>query len=190
MVRWIIAGYLVVEIAAFWALVHFLGFGWALLITLAASALGFAVLGRRVREFAAPVRNRAAGPDPAGESPVAAFSDSALLAVTGILTVLPGIVTTVLGLILTASPVRRRLRPVVAAGAARKATLLAEKITVVRMAPHGHVDGSVVDGSIVDEGRVRSDIVDTTVRNPDGSSYQDIPALPEGSPHDRTRRDR
>ncbi|MFM9378023.1 FxsA family protein [Gordonia sp. VNK21] len=183
MTRWIVAGYLIVEIAAFWAMVHFLGWGWAILITVAAAAVGFAVLGRRTREIFTRARTGT------GDSPGAALTDSALLTVAGVLTVLPGVVTTVLGLILTASPVRRRLQPVVVAGAARQAGRLAERVSVVRMAPNGYVDGSVVDGTVVDDGRVTGDVVDVTVRNPDGSVHVDIPELtdhPYGDPDRRT----
>ena len=49
MLKYAALAYVVVEIAAFWAMTHFLGFGWALLITLGAAVVGYAVLGRRAR---------------------------------------------------------------------------------------------------------------------------------------------
>lgn len=170
---WIVVGYLAVEIAAFWAMVHFLGWGWAILITIAASAVGFAVLGRRARGIFSAAR----APQPEGASPGRTLTDSALFAGAAVLTILPGIVTTLLGLILLAGPVRRRLRPVVAVAATRRASLLAERVTIVGMTPGGYVDGTVVDGSRA-EGSV---VEDTTIRNPDGTIYTPRPTLPPTS---------
>lgn len=170
MKRWVFLGYLVVEIAAFWAMVHFLGWAWAIVITVAASAIGFAVLGRRAREIVTAARTQS--PDRA--SPGRTLSDSALFAGASVLTIMPGVVSTAAGLIVLSGPVRRRLRPVVAAAATRKAASLAERVTIVGMTPNGYVDGVVVD-----QGRAEgSIIVDTTVRNPDGSIFVDQPALP------------
>ncbi|WP_448223598.1 FxsA family protein [Gordonia iterans] len=170
MKRWIFVGYLAVEIAAFWAMVHFLGWAWAFVITIAAAAVGFAVLGRRARDIFAGARS----PGADRSSPRQAFTDSALFAGASVLTVLPGVVSTVIGLILLSRPVRRRLEPVVAAAATRKVSALADRITVVGMTPNGYVDGTVVA-----EGRAEgSVIVETTIRNPDGSIFSEQAALP------------
>ncbi|MFT4087966.1 MAG: FxsA family protein [Gordonia sp. (in: high G+C Gram-positive bacteria)] len=167
----VVAGYLIVEIAAFAAMVHFLGWGWAFLITVAATAVGFAVLGRRARQIVDGARQAMRNE----ESPVKTLSDSALFAVAAILTILPGVVSTVLGLILMAAPVRRVLRPVVTAAAARRVTRFAERVTLIGT-PYG--GASYIDGAVVDGGTVTPTVVDTTVRNPDGSVYTEIPALP------------
>lgn len=170
MKRWIFVGYLAVEIAAFWAMVHFLGWAWAFVITIAAAAVGFAVLGRRARDIVTRVRSQ--GPD--RPSPGQAFTDSALFAGASVLTILPGAVSTVVGLILLSRPVRHRLEPVVTAAATRKVASLADRITVIGMTPNGYVDGSVVD-----EGKAESSvIVETTIRNPDGTIHVDQAALP------------
>lgn len=170
MKRAIFAGYLVVEIAAFWAMVHFLGWGWALVITVAAAGVGFAVLGRRARELFGALRT----PESVAASPGRTFSDSTLFAGAALLTVLPGVVSTLGGLILLSPPVRNRLAPVVTGAATKRAGLFAERVRIVAMTPNGYVDGSVVG-----EGRVEeSVIVETTIRNPDGTIAHDLPALP------------
>ena len=177
MKRWVFLGYVVVEIAAFWAMVHFLGWGWAILITLVAAVIGFAVLGRRAREiFSGAQRGRADA-----DGPMGTVSDSALFAGATALTMAPGVVSTVGGLILLAPPVRRRLRPVVAAKAAQRANLVAERVTLIGVNPTGYFapGADTVDGSVVDSTVTRSTVVDTTVRNPDGSIYVEQPELPQ-----------
>lgn len=195
MKRWVFLGYLVVEIAAFWAMVHFLGWGWAILITVAAAAVGVAVLGRRARE----IFTRASGPvstletaprrrNSLDSSPLGTVSDSALFAGATVLTILPGIVSTVGGLILLAPPVRNRLRPVVAAKAAQRANLVAERVTLIGTGPRAsaagtniygtNTYGATVDGSVVDSTVVESTVVDVTVRNPDGSIHVNQDELP------------
>lgn len=170
MKRAIFAGYLVVEIAAFWAMVHFLGWAWAILITIAAAAIGFAVLGKRAREIFTQVRK----PEAIAAAPGQALTDSALFAGAAALTIAPGVVSTLGGLILLSPPVRTRLQPVVTAAASRRASLIAERVTVIGMTPKGYVNGSVVG-----EGRTTDSVIfETTVRNPDGTIVDELPALP------------
>lgn len=178
--RYIFVGYVVAEIAAFWAMFHFLGFGWALLITLAATGLGYVMLARRARHLGTDVR-KAMRQEIAPGKPL---TDSALFGVAAMLTILPGVVSTVVGLILMARPVRKLLSPVVAATATRRATLMADQLTVVNIGgrpaggrgfgfgfgEHEYIDGTV-DGVVVD----------TTVRNPDGSVFVDLPKLPRAA---------
>ncbi|WFN94741.1 FxsA family protein [Gordonia sihwensis] len=178
--RYLFVGYVIAEIAAFWAMAHFLGFAWAFLITVLAAGVGFAVLGRRARTLGTDMRKAMRNEIGAGRP----ITDSALFAVTATLMILPGIVSTIVGLLLMTPPARRLLRPVVAATAARRATAMAGRMTVIDLGGrpaggrgfgfggHGYVDGTV-------EGVV----VDTTVRNPDGSVHADAPSLPP------TRRD-
>ena len=169
MMKWLFAGYLVAEIAAFWAMVHFLGWGWAIVITVVASVIGVAVLGRRARELYSESR-RAMRNEVA---PTDALSHTALFAGAAGLTVLPGVVSTVGGLVLLSPPVRQRLQPKVTQAASRKAAQLSERVTLVQMTPNGYVDGSVVG-----ESRPESTVVDTTVRNPDGTVFIEYPELP------------
>ncbi|MGO3325859.1 FxsA family protein [Gordonia sp. (in: high G+C Gram-positive bacteria)] len=170
MIRLAIVAYLVVEIAAFWALTYFLGFGWALLITIGAAAVGCAVLGRRARTLTADLR-KAARREPSDARPA---GDGVLFAGAALLTILPGVVSTVVGLILMTPPARKVLRPAVEAGMMRRASAL---VTGAR-GPRGgarYVDGTV-EGSVIDE---TSDVVDVTARRPDGTVHIDVPGLPE-----------
>lgn len=174
MIRLAIVAYLVVEIAAFWALTHFLGFGWALLITIGAAAVGFAVLGRRARTLTADLRS-AARREPTDARPA---GDGVLFAGAALFTILPGVVSTVVGLILMTPPARKVLSPAVEAGMMRRASVL----VTGRQGPLGgrrggarYVDGTV-EGSVIDE---TSDVVDVTKRRPDGTVHIDVPGLPE-----------
>lgn len=173
--RYIFVAYVVAEVAAFWAMVHFLGFTWALVITLLATGIGYAMLGRRARALGTDVR-RAMHQEIAPGRPL---TDSALFGVAALLTILPGAVSTIVGLVLMTRPVRTALAPVITAEAARRAALMSEQLTVVDLGT-GPVGGrgfgfgrhEYVDGT------VNADIVDTTVRNPDGSIHVDTPRLP------------
>ncbi|MEE4025717.1 FxsA family protein [Gordonia sp. PKS22-38] len=161
-----VIAYFAIEIGAFVAMAHFLGLGWAVLITLAAVVAGFALLqqqGRKVfAELGRASRNEV---DPRGP-----LTDTALLAAATLLMVVPGIVSTAVGLLLLAPPVRRGLRPVVAAAGAKsfaasmnRAGLYASGIYVR--------GGTVVDGTVVE--------TDGTVRTPP-STDSDNRGLPRG----------
>ncbi|GEE02885.1 membrane protein FxsA [Gordonia spumicola] len=169
MIRLLLAGYLVVEIAAFAALTYFLGFGWALLITLGAAAIGFAVLGRRARGLVSDLR-RASRREPTDGEPA---SDTALFAGAAVFTILPGVVSTIVGLALMTRPVRSALHPVIDRGIARRTSLIMAGV------PGGvggrYVDGTV-EGDVIDQ---TSDVVDLTPRRPDGTVYVDLPSLPQ-----------
>lgn len=178
MKSWMLLGYVAVEIAAFWAMVHFLGWAWAIVISVAVWAVGFAVLGRRARAIVEDART----PAPEGATPGRTLTDGALFAGAALLTALPGVVSTLGALIVLAPPIRNRLRPVVAAEGKRRVNVFAERVTLVTMNPRGYVDGSVIgeqraEGTVVDAA-----VVDTTVRNPDGTIHADIPALPPVDP--------
>ncbi|GAA4661790.1 FxsA family protein [Gordonia humi] len=174
MIRLAIVAYLVVEIAAFWALTHFLGFGWALLITVGAAALGFAVLGRRARGLTADLRSATRR----GPTDLRPAGDGALFAGAAVLTILPGVVSTVVGLLLMTPPARAVLRPAVEASMLRRATAILGGVPGGRVRNGRYVDGTV-EGSVVDE---TSDVVDVTKRRPDGTVYIDVPGLPEPPP--------
>ncbi|MFT3715175.1 MAG: FxsA family protein [Gordonia sp. (in: high G+C Gram-positive bacteria)] len=179
MTKWLFAGYVVAEIAAFWAMVHFLGWAWAIVITVAATAVGVAVLGRRARELREESRRALRNEVSPGDT----LSHSALFAGAAGLTALPGVVSTVAGLVLLAPPVRQRLQPKVTAAATQRANKLVDRVTLVRMAPSGYVDGTVVDGTVAGEGYIDGSVVDTTIRNPDGSVRVEHPALPPAREH-------
>ncbi|WP_347958021.1 FxsA family protein [Gordonia aichiensis] len=185
--RYIFVGYVVAEIAAFWAMVHFLGFAWAFLITILAAGVGYVVLAKRARSLGTDMRKAMRQEIAPGEP----LTDTALFGVAALLTILPGVVSTVVGLLMLTRPARKALRPVVAATAARRATLMSQRMTVIDLGggpaggrgfgfgDPGYVDGTV-DGTVVDS---TTTVVDTTVRNPDGTVRLDIPELPPHRDH-------
>ncbi|GAB3127257.1 membrane protein FxsA [Tsukamurella serpentis] len=140
--------YLVVEIAAFAGLVAWLGFGWALLAVIAATAIGVLML----RRTAAGVLGRLADALDGRRSAGPALMDTALLAAAVLLLAVPGVVSTALGMVLLVKPVRAVVRPVAAyVGAKRIAGFVEESglVTVLSGRPRGY--GTVVDGVVADD---------------------------------------
>ncbi len=128
--RWFLL-YAIVELAAVVVLASTVGLGWTLLLVLATSVVGIALAGsqvkRQIRRF------RGGLTDPQG-----ALTDGALVATGTALVVMPGIVTTGLGLLLLLPPTRAAARPVVALFAVRRMPLIAT-------GRRDYIDGEVVD---------------------------------------------
>ncbi|NDZ96850.1 FxsA family protein [Streptomyces sp. SID6673] len=149
-----VIAYFAVEIGAFVAMAHFLGLGWAVLITLAAVVAGFALLQQQGRKVFGELRRASRNEvDPRGP-----LTDTALLAASSLLLVIPGIVSTIIGLVLLAPPVRRMMRPVVAAAGARRFAATMDRAGIYASGMYvGR--GTVVDGTVVD---VDGTVVDPT----------------------------
>src|SRR5581483_11231001 len=125
--RWFLV-YVVIELAAVVALTWAVGLGWTLLLLLAAFLAGITLAGSQAKRQL--IRLRAGVGTPHG-----VLTDSALIALGTVLVVVPGLVTTALGLLLLLPPVR----PVAARLAARR-------FTVVTPRPQpDYIDGEVVD---------------------------------------------
>ncbi len=144
--RWF-AAYAVLEIAAFVAMVMTLGFGWAVLISLAAEVLGFVVLrwqgGKVVDELRRASRNEVDARAP--------LADTALVAVSTILLVVPGVVSTVAGTLLLFPPTRRGMRPAVAAVGARRVATAMDRAGMYATGVYGAGrGGTVVEGTVVE----------------------------------------
>ncbi|MCM6775420.1 FxsA family protein [Nocardia sp. CDC159] len=134
--------YLVAEVATLVVVGHLLGVVPTILLLIAGSVLGLALVrsqGRRVFEqFRRASRGEIA--------PGTAVADGALVAVGAVLMFVPGLLTSLLGLLFLL-PTRALLRPVLTAFAARRVGRLA---TATRY--HGVVvdpSGDVVDGVVV-----------------------------------------
>lgn len=185
---YIFLGYAAIEIAAFWAMAHFLGFLWALFITVAVMAVGWAVLTARIRSYGVDLRT-AMRANTAPESPV---GNAALFAASATLTIVPGAVSTILALLLLAKPVRKVAGPVVTVVAMRRVMTMTQRAGVGAPAGSqfggnnfggnnfggspfgtGYVEGTVED--VVDG--PTSTVDDITVRNPDGTVHFDIPEV-------------
>jgi UPF0716 protein FxsA len=142
--------YVLVELAAVVALVSTIGFGWTFLLVIGTFALGLALAGSQVKR---QVKRLQAGL----ASPQGAVSDGALVALGTVLTVVPGLVTSALGLLLLLPPTRAAARPVVTALAARSLVRMPLIVTSVGGAgaqgprdgyrpTHGdYIDGEVID---------------------------------------------
>jgi UPF0716 protein FxsA len=108
MVRRLLLIYGVVELAAIIALVSTIGVGWTLLVLLATFFLGFVILapagGWQLSRQLVHLRLGL-------EEPRSALSDGAIVTVATGLVLVPGLVTTALGLLLLVPPIRALARP-------------------------------------------------------------------------------
>ncbi|MEY1675509.1 FxsA family protein [Gordonia sp. ABKF26] len=144
--RWF-AAYAVLEIAAFVAMVMTLGFGWAVLISLAAVVLGVVVLRWQGRKVFGELQ-RASRNEVDARAPLA---DTALVAVSTLLLVIPGVVSTVAGTLVLFPPTRRVMRPVVVAVGARRVATAMDRAGVYATGVYGAGRGAtVVEGSVVE----------------------------------------
>lgn len=139
--------YVLVELAVVVALVSTIGFGWTFLLVVGTFALGLALFGSQVKRQVKRLRDGLA-------SPQGAVSDGALVALGGVLTVVPGLVTSVLGLLLLLPPTRAAARPVVAAIAARSLGRMPVIVTTTTTRGTEYVDGEVVDVTEVEQPRL------------------------------------
>ena len=166
--------YVLVELAVVIALVSTIGFGWTFLLVVGVFALGLALAGSQVKRQVQRLR--------AGlSSPQDTMPDGVLVALGILLTVVPGLVTSALGLLLLLPPTRAAARPAVAALAARRLGRM--PVIVVNGTPgpggpyrpggrRGYVDG-VVDGEVIDV----SDVSDASYAS-DGEPLR-LPKRPE-----------
>lgn len=85
----------VAELIVFVAVAAWIGIGWTLLAALATSALGFLLLARQGVRALTELRDRARSRQPAGRE----LGDAGLVAVGGLLMVLPGFLGDLIGLL-------------------------------------------------------------------------------------------
>ncbi|MDG4831087.1 FxsA family protein [Solwaraspora sp. WMMD1047] len=96
----------VLEISAFALVGRAIGFGWTVLLILAASVAGLLLLRREGMRAWRGFRSAAE----AGRPPGAQVTDGLIGLLAGLLLAMPGLVSGVLGLLLTVPPVRRLAR--------------------------------------------------------------------------------
>ncbi|WP_158726516.1 FxsA family protein [Tomitella fengzijianii] len=151
MFRLLFLVYLVVEIAAVWAVTAWIGFGWAILLVMSGTAAGVIALSVKTRRWAESVsqartaqdRARADGP----RKPMQALADGSLTA-TGIgMLMVPGLVTSVAGLLFLFPPTRRVLSPAVVALGLRRFPVIG--VVAARSTRTG--GAPVVDGEVIDD---------------------------------------
>jgi UPF0716 protein FxsA len=132
-------GYAVVELAALVALVSTIGFGWTVLLLLAAFLVGLAVAGSQLKRQLMRLRSGLT-------TTRDAVSDGALVALGTVLVVIPGLVTTAAGLLLLLPLTRPAARPVVAAIALRG---IGRPLITANRQRRDVVDG-FIDGEVID----------------------------------------
>ncbi len=140
--------YLAVEIVALVALASWIGVGGTLLVLLAGTGLGLWLARREglraVRAMAEAARDRRVAH--------VELTDGLLVAVGGLLLVLPGLVTDVAALLLLLPPTRSLVR--------RRMVRAAERRSPVLRTARIRADGTVVDGTVVDGTVVGSTVAD------------------------------
>ena len=142
--------YVLVELAVVVGLASTIGFGWTVLLLVGTFAVGLALAGSQLRR---QIRRLQSGL----VSPQGAVTDGALVAIGTVLTVIPGLVTSALGLLLLAPPTRALARPAVAALAARGLGRMPLIVTTAgqagfRARPPGFPPsrGDYIDGEVID----------------------------------------
>ena len=144
--------YAVVELLVVVGLASTIGLGWTLLAVLVAFAAGLTVAGSQLKLQLSRLRSGIN----ADQSRLA--SDSALIGLGSLLVVVPGLVTSAVGLLLLLPPSRAAARPMLTALAARGvgrfplitvATVGADRYA--RRAQPDYIDGEVLDVTDVSE---------------------------------------
>lgn len=150
MVRGLLLIYVVVELAAILALSATIGWGWTLLALLVTAVLGVVVcvpmagwqLGAQVVQLRSGLKE-----------PRSALSDGAMVSLATVLILVPGLVTTALGLLLLVPPIRTLARPALAAIALRGFQRRIPLITDVRMfgdRPDDRERRDYIDGEVIE----------------------------------------
>jgi len=133
--------YVLVELAVVVALAYTIGFGWTVLLLLGTFAVGLALAGSQLKRQIQRLRSGLT-------SPQGAATDGMMTALGTVLTVVPGLVTSVAGLFLLLPPTRVLARPAVAALATRglgRVPLVVTSPGAFRPARGDYVDGEVID---------------------------------------------
>jgi UPF0716 protein FxsA len=159
--------YAVIEVAALVAVVSWLGFGPTLLLLMAGALVGMWLVRREGARAALAVAEAVRGGRPAH----AEMTDGALIGLAGLLILVPGVVSDVLGLLLVLPPTRALARTWLLRNVQRRVPLL----HTVRIRTGGPVvEGSVVDGSVVEGSVVDGSVVD-------GGTDGGMPPAPRGA---------
>lgn len=131
--------YVIVEVAALVAVGSAIGVLWTVLLLLAGSAVGLVLVRSQGRRVMDGLRAASRGE----RSPGAAVADGVLFAIGSVAMFVPGLVTSVFGILLLLPVTRWALRPLVLLAAARWMPSVAT--ATARMRP------TVIDGEVVDE---------------------------------------
>jgi UPF0716 protein FxsA len=147
--------YVVAELAVVVALASTIGFGWTLLLLLGAFAAGLALAGSQLKLQVNRLRSGLSSDQPK------LAADSMAVALGTLLVVMPGLVTSVAGLLLLLPPTRAAARPLLSAMAVRGLGRRIPLITVSGVGAYNHpprtdyIDGEVIDVTEVDPPALR-----------------------------------
>lgn len=142
--------YALVELAVIFALVATIGWGWTLLVLLATFLLGWGLLAPMAGShlIGRIGRLRSGLTDPRG-----AAGDGALVTLAAVLVLIPGVVSTAVGILLLVPPVRTIAAPGLTAIAVRRLQRRATRIsyaTATRTQAYSAVDHDYIDGEVID----------------------------------------
>ena len=153
--------YVVAELAVVVALASTIGFGWTVLLLLAAFAVGLALAGSQLKLQLNRLRSGLSTDQPK------LAADSMAVAPGTLLVVMPGLVTSAAGLLLLLPPTRAAARPLLSTLAVRG---LGRRIPLITVSG---VDGynrpprpDYIDGEVIDVTEVTPPALDPTARNP------------------------
>jgi UPF0716 protein FxsA len=135
--------YALVELAVVVGLASTIGFGWTVLLLVGTFALGLALAGSQVKRQIQRLQSGLSAPR-------GALPDGIPVALGTVLTVIPGLVTSVLGVLLLLPPTRALARPAVTALAARGLFRVPVIVTNAAGTPFRPGRGDYIDGEVVD----------------------------------------
>jgi len=161
--------YVVVELAVVVALASTIGLGWTLVLLLAGVVAGLALAGSQLNVQLTRLRSGLTGQS-------RALTDSALVALGTTLVVVPGLVTTVAGLLLLLPPTRAAARPMLTAMAVRGLASSGRRtplITVTTVGADRYASAARPE---------RRDYIDGEVIDVTDVTHVDPPALSGGGP--------
>ena len=143
--------YAIVELAVIVALASTIGFGWTVLLLLASFVLGIALAGSQVKRHIRRLQSGLTKTTPQG-SQMGTVTDSALVALGTVLVIIPGLASSILGLMLLLPPTRAAARPLVTAMAVRGIGRRVPLITVATPGGSGYRAGrgDYIDGEVID----------------------------------------
>ncbi|EGD22017.1 FxsA family protein [Rhodococcus hoagii] len=137
--------YLVVEVGVLIWVGSTIGVLWTVLLLIAGSAVGMVLVKSQWRAVMAGFRRATRGET----SPTGAVADGAMVAAGSVLMFVPGLVTSVLGLLMLLPPTRWALRPVAVLLAGKRANVTLAGVEFASRTA-GARRGTVIDGEVVD----------------------------------------
>ena len=155
MVSRLFLGYAIVELAVVVALAWTIGVGWTLLVLLATFLVGVVLAGSQVKRQFIRLRSGLTTSRSVGTSGLRApGADGALVALGTVLVVIPGLVTSAVGLLLLVPLTRAAARPLAVALAARGIGRPLITVAAVGADRYGHARARArddfVDGEVID----------------------------------------